>query len=202
MHEAAAILRDVGVQDLWDAEPGYFNTASYGLPPRAAFEALQSALADWRGGRTSWEGWNEHAPAARELFARLVGVPAADVAIGATVSELIGLVAAALPAGARVLVPEGEYTSNLFPWLVHADRGVEVVSVPLARLAEAIDARTTLVASASSAPRRASSRRSTRSSPPRATTTRSWRSTGRRRAAGCPSTPRASTRWLSTPTSG
>lgn len=131
---------------LWDAEPGYFNTASYGLPPRAAFEALEAVLADWRGGRTSWEPWDAVVADARASFARLTGAPVADVAIGAAVSEQIGLVAAALPDGARVVVPEGEYTSNLFPWLVHADRGVEVASVPLEQLAEAVDGRTTLVA--------------------------------------------------------
>ena len=146
MENSAAILRHVDVSQLWDAKPGYFNTASYGLPPRAAFDALQSALADWRVGHTSWEDWHAHAHGAREIFARLVAVPAADVAIGATVSEQIGLVAAALPPGSRVVVPEGEYTSMLFPWLVHRDRGVTVDSVPLERLAEAIDSETTLVA--------------------------------------------------------
>ena len=45
------------IPDLWDAEPGYLNTASYGLPPRPAWAALQAALADWRAGRTSWEDW-------------------------------------------------------------------------------------------------------------------------------------------------
>jgi hypothetical protein len=43
-----------------------------------------------------------------------------------------------LPAGARVVVPEIEFTSNLFPWLVHADRGVTVDTVPLEKLADAI----------------------------------------------------------------
>jgi hypothetical protein len=42
-------------QKLWDPEPGWLNTASYGLPPRPAFEALQAVLDDWRTGRTSWE---------------------------------------------------------------------------------------------------------------------------------------------------
>src|SRR5690606_8629565 len=38
----------IGARALWDAEPGYLNTASYGLPPRPAWEELQRALADWR----------------------------------------------------------------------------------------------------------------------------------------------------------
>ncbi len=40
--------------DEWEPAGVYLNTASYGLPPRAAFEALEAALADWRGGRTGW----------------------------------------------------------------------------------------------------------------------------------------------------
>lgn len=131
---------------LWTPEPGFLNTASYGLPPRPAVDALQFMLDDWRAGRTSWEPWDRSVDRARERFARLIGVPAADVAVGATVSGLLGLVAAALPAGARVVVPDAEFTSNLFPWLVQADRGVEITTVPLDRLADAIDGRTTLVA--------------------------------------------------------
>jgi selenocysteine lyase/cysteine desulfurase len=131
---------------LWDPEPGWLNTASYGLPPSPAWDALQAALADWRAGRTSWEPWDVSTGRARAAFARMTGVEPGDVAVGATVSGLLAPVAAALPAGARVVVPEIEFTSNLFPWLVHADRGVTVDTVPLNKLADAIDAATTLVA--------------------------------------------------------
>jgi selenocysteine lyase/cysteine desulfurase len=133
------------IDELWDAAPGYLDTASYGLPPRTAVEAVQSALIEWQNGSTNWETWDASVDAARETFARLVHVTAGDVAIGANVSSQVGLLAAALPPGSRVLVPDGEYTSNLFPWLVHERRGLAVESVPLSRLAEAIDSATTLV---------------------------------------------------------
>ena len=42
------------IAGLWDPEPGYFNTASYGLPPRPAFETLQAVLADWRAGHEAY----------------------------------------------------------------------------------------------------------------------------------------------------
>lgn len=133
-------------QRLWLAEPGWLDTASYGLPPTPAWDALQAALDEWRSGRGNWERWSASTEVARRSFARLMGVEASAVAIGGAASELVGLVAASLPDRARVVVPEVEFTSNLFPWLVQAERGVEVVTVPTSRLAEAVDANTTVVA--------------------------------------------------------
>jgi selenocysteine lyase/cysteine desulfurase len=136
----------VEAQRLWDAEPGWLNTASYGLPPRPAWEALQAALADWRVGRTSWEGWDEATVRSRSAFARLIGVAPHDVAVGSSVSQLLAPVAAALPAGARVLAPDIEFTSNLFPWLAQSGRGVRVDTVGVDKLADAIDEGTDAVA--------------------------------------------------------
>ncbi|HVL95556.1 MAG TPA: aminotransferase class V-fold PLP-dependent enzyme [Solirubrobacteraceae bacterium] len=132
--------------DLWDPAGPYLNTASYGLPPRTGWDALQAALADWRGGRTSWEQWGESGERARASFARLNGFATADVANGSNVSQFVGIVAAALPDGSTVLAPEAEFTSLLFPFLAHADRGVRTRTAPLEQLAEAVDADTTLVA--------------------------------------------------------
>src|SRR5882757_5362606 len=87
-------------REQWSPAGVYLNTASYGLPPRAGFDALEDALGDWRGGRTSWEHWGESSEGSRAAFAAMVGVAPARVAIGATASEFVGLVAAALPAGA------------------------------------------------------------------------------------------------------
>lgn len=133
-------------QSLFDPQPGWLNTASYGLPPRPAWDALQDALADWRAGRTSWEGWGEATVRARESFARLVGVPASDVSTGAQVSQMIAPIAAGLPDGARVLAPVEEFASNLYPWFAQAPRGVEVRTVPARDLAAAVDDGTDLVA--------------------------------------------------------
>ena len=141
------MLTIAAAREQWSPAGVYLNTASYGLPPRAGFDAIQDALADWRGGRTSWEHWGDSTEAARAAWAAMVGVAPARVAVGATVSAFVGLVAASLPAGARVLVPEIEFTSTLFPFLVQQERrGVTVTTVPAGRLAEAIDARTDLVA--------------------------------------------------------
>ncbi|HST25389.1 MAG TPA: aminotransferase class V-fold PLP-dependent enzyme [Gaiellaceae bacterium] len=130
---------------LWEPERPYLNTASFGLPPRPAWEALQTALDEWRHGRTSWEHWNDATDRAREAFARLVGIPTERVAAGSTVSTFVGVLAAAIPDGARVVVPDIDFASLLFPFLVHEQR-LDVVTVPLTRLADAVDELTDVVA--------------------------------------------------------
>jgi selenocysteine lyase/cysteine desulfurase len=129
-------MRISEARTLWEPAGVYCNTASYGLPPRPGWEALQSALADWHGGRTSWEAWGKSTEGARAAFARLVGVEVERVAVGSTVSELVGSVVTALPTGARVVVPDIEFTSTLFPLLVQSR--LDVRTVPTARLADAV----------------------------------------------------------------
>jgi selenocysteine lyase/cysteine desulfurase len=128
-------MKITDAQSLWSPATTYLNTASYGLPPRPAWDALQSALEDWRGGRTSWEHWGVPGEEARASFARLVGVPVETVAIGPNVSTLVGMVAASIPDGSRVLAPDVEFTSELFPFLVHEHRGVTTRLVPAGELA-------------------------------------------------------------------
>ncbi|HYI17224.1 MAG TPA: aminotransferase class V-fold PLP-dependent enzyme [Solirubrobacteraceae bacterium] len=131
---------------LFSPEGTYLNTATYGLPPRTAIEAMGPALDEWRHGRTQFEHWDESVGRARRAFAALAHVDPADVAVGGTVSAFAGLVAAALPDGARVLAVEGDFTSVLFPFLAQAPRGVEVELAPLERLAEALGPEHDLVA--------------------------------------------------------
>jgi selenocysteine lyase/cysteine desulfurase len=131
---------------LFSPENAYLNTAAYGLPPRPAWDAMTAALDEWRHGRTGFDAWDESVGASRESWARLMGVAAEDVAIGAQVSPFAGMVAAALPAGARVLAPEEDFTSLLFPLLAQQARGVDVRLRPLDALAESVDASTELVA--------------------------------------------------------
>jgi len=121
-------------------EPGcvYVNTASIGLPPRRVATALDEAIDVWRSGRAEAADYDAIVDRARRRFAGLVGVSADRVAIGNQVSTFTGLVASALPDGARVLAAAEDFSSILFPFLAHADRGVRVETVPLDGLVEAI----------------------------------------------------------------
>jgi selenocysteine lyase/cysteine desulfurase len=124
--------------ELWEQHGVYLNTATYGLPPKTAYAATVAALADWRTGRTSEDEWEASTERARATFAKLVNVRPESVACGATVSELIGLVAASLPDGARVLTAENDFASTIFPFTVHDGRGVTVDAVPLSGLVDAV----------------------------------------------------------------
>ena len=134
------------VRDRFSPEGTYLNSATYGLPPRAAFEAATRAMDEWRHGRCGFDGWDRSVGESRRAFARLHGVPPEQVAVGPQVSVFAGMIAASLPAGTRVLAPREDFTSLLFPFLAQQGRGVQVDLVALDDLADAIDARTDLVA--------------------------------------------------------
>ena len=124
----------------------YLNSATMGLPPRATLDALAAAIEEWRVGVAHAPGYDAVIASARASFARMVHVPASTVAIGSQVSALVALVAAAVPSGSTVLVPEGEFTSVTFPFLAQWGRGVRVREVPLEELPEHVDGGTGLVA--------------------------------------------------------
>lgn len=128
--------------ELWDAHPGWLNTATYGIPPRRAYEELEAAMTEWRHGSNDWASWDVSVGRSRAAFARLVGAAPGDVMISSTVSQIMSVVATALPPGAEVVVPDIEFTSNLFPWAVAA----RVRTVPADRLADAITPGTAAVA--------------------------------------------------------
>ncbi len=128
------------------AASGHLDTATAGVPPESAVAAMRRAVDAWATGRIDALAHDEDVRRSRAAFATLVGCDARDVAAGAVVSPFVGLVAASLPAGARVLTAEGDFTSLLFPLLAQADRGVRVSSVPLESLPEAIGTGTDLVA--------------------------------------------------------
>jgi selenocysteine lyase/cysteine desulfurase len=129
----------------FQAEGVYLNTASLGLPPRAALRALHEVLESWQRGEAAPADYDVAVHASRRAYAQLVGVQACDVAVGSQVSVFAGLVAAALPDHSEVLTVQGEFTSVVFPFLAQAGRGITVREVPLEHLADEVTAKTTLV---------------------------------------------------------
>ena len=123
---------------------GYLDTGSLGLPPDTTVAAMNEAIGAWQRGEASAPGYDEHVERSRNAFADLVAVDPSWVATGSVVSPFTGLVAASLPEGSEVLCPEGEFTSVLFPFLVHED--ITVRTAPLEGLADHVAETTALVA--------------------------------------------------------
>lgn len=127
-------------------ETVYLDTASFGLPPRRGVAAIHAALEDWSAGRrTPLSGMDDAADRVREGFARLLpGATTDDVAVGNSVGAMIGPIAAGLPAGAEVLVAEGDFASVPNPFRYRGD--LEVRAVPLERMTQEVRPSTALVA--------------------------------------------------------
>ncbi|HWK21000.1 MAG TPA: aminotransferase class V-fold PLP-dependent enzyme [Microbacteriaceae bacterium] len=144
-----------GVIDLGEAvwsqpwggvRPGYLDAATMGVPTRATRAAMQRALDTWADGEANAVDYGAAVERARAAYSRLVGVPRSEIAIGATTSELVGLVAASLPDDSEVVCVDGDFSSVVYPFLQHEHRGVRVRHVPLEALATSITRGTALVA--------------------------------------------------------
>ncbi|MGW0839809.1 aminotransferase class V-fold PLP-dependent enzyme [Streptomyces sp. NPDC002787] len=120
----------------------YLNTASTGLLPARAVDALKAGAESVAAGRP--QDMFADVEAARAAFGRIVGVPDRRVAAGASVAVYSGLIAASLPEGAEVLTAEGDFASLVSPFHVRGD--LKVRQVPLERVAESVRPGTALVA--------------------------------------------------------
>lgn len=138
------------VHSLFEPAPGiaYLDAATYGLPPTPSVNALTSALRRWQTGEADWIAeWDRKGESCRSHFATLIGGATEDVALVPTASVGVGLVAAALPEGIHVVVPDDEFTSVLFPLLVaEKHRRIHLRRVPFGDLAAAIGPETRLAA--------------------------------------------------------
>lgn len=108
---------------------GFLNSPTYGLPPRFSVDALTDCMAQWQAGTMEPVAFDEPVRIARAGYAALAGVPVDSVAMGGSVSAVLGLVAAAIPDGSRVAVRAGEFTSTTFPFAAQSGRGVTVTEL-------------------------------------------------------------------------
>ena len=132
-------------QDEFAGGRGYLAACTVGLPTRSSRAALIADLDAAFGGRPDPAGYSGAVERTRAHFAALVGADVGRVAIGSQASAAAALIAAALPVGSEVLLPECEFSSIVLPFL-HAGRDLRVRAVPLSALAESVRPETALVA--------------------------------------------------------
>jgi len=106
-------------------------------------------------GDTLWPEWAAKIEHLRRSTAELLDADPAEICMIPNTSTGISLVAEGWPwqHGENVIVPEGEFPSNLFPWLNQRERGVELRLVPrhqgevrVADLIDRIDDQTRIIA--------------------------------------------------------
>ncbi|HEX5656291.1 MAG TPA: aminotransferase class V-fold PLP-dependent enzyme [Polyangiales bacterium] len=105
---------------------------------------MQARIGEWQRGESEPPSFDEDVSRARRAFASLVRCASTDVAVVSQTATVSGLVASSLPAGARVLVAQEDFTSVLFPFL--ADPRLQVRAVPLASLLDEIGPGVDLIA--------------------------------------------------------
>jgi len=145
------------IRALFPATEGqvYLDTASMGPGPSTTVEAMTEHLDQWHSGRGQWMDWDLAGERVRAGLGRLLETDAKNVALMPALSAAAGQVAESLPfeAGANIVVGEGEFQSNYFPWANQARRGFEIRSVPfidgrlsLEELERRVDEGTSLIA--------------------------------------------------------
>jgi selenocysteine lyase/cysteine desulfurase len=108
---------------------GFLNSPTYGLPPTFLLDGLTARIGEWQAGTMDVPAFDESVRRGRAAYAALVGATVESVTMGGSVSALLGLVAAAIPDGARVATLAGEFTSTTFPFAAQSGRGVTVTEM-------------------------------------------------------------------------
>jgi cysteine desulfurase/selenocysteine lyase len=85
-------------------------------------------------GDTVWPQWAATTDRLRKNVATLLGCESREICLVPNTTTGINLIAEGYPwkPGDNVVIPDGEFPSNLFPWLNQQSRGVEVRVVPRA----------------------------------------------------------------------
>jgi len=129
----------------------YLNSGSDGPLPAAAVEAARAELADAeRSGRVRAHFERRFALQGelREGYARLLGVPARELALTTSTTDGIARVIAGLGLGRddEIVTSDQEHPGLVGPLLAARRRGVNVRAVPFRHVAEAVGPQTTAVA--------------------------------------------------------
>lgn len=125
---------------------GYLAACTGGLPSHTTLAASRDFYDQWSAGKLDAHAIGDAVERTRGLYAQLVGVPADRVALGSQVSQIVSIIATAVPDGGEVLCAAGDFSSLTHPFEQLAARGVTVRYAPVTELAEAVTPGTSLVA--------------------------------------------------------
>ncbi|NLE37090.1 MAG: aminotransferase class V-fold PLP-dependent enzyme [Pirellulaceae bacterium] len=147
-----AFRREMPVAERW----AYLDHAAVAPLPEPAGAAMRAWIGDaTENGDANWPDWSRKMDSLRAAAAAMLGAAPGEIALVKNTTEGINLVAEGFPwsPGDNVVTLADEFPSNQYPWMNLASRGVETRRVPveacrvdLGRIADAMDARTRVVA--------------------------------------------------------
>jgi selenocysteine lyase/cysteine desulfurase len=118
----------------WADDAVFLNHASIGPLPDRTRRAMVAYQADRAAAyRLTDRHLNEVLVRSRSLAARLIGADPGEIALATNTSYGLNVAARSLPVapGDVVVVSQGEFPANVFPWRALEDLGVELELVPL-----------------------------------------------------------------------
>jgi kynureninase len=136
----------------------YLNTCSLGALSDRSRREVGTFLDEWQAlGASAWyDVWWERLATLRERYARVIGATSEEIALHASISTATAVLAGLLDYSQRpkVVTTALDFPTVAYQWLVRRPAGVEVeivespdgITVPVERIAAAIDDRTALVA--------------------------------------------------------
>ncbi|GAB4146314.1 MAG: aminotransferase class V-fold PLP-dependent enzyme [Planctomycetaceae bacterium] len=134
----------------------YFDHAAVAPLCQPAVEAMREWIDDIAThGDAHWSRWRDHVEKIRNVCAHLLNADEDEIAFIRNTTEGINIVAEGFPWKPRdnIVLPAGEFPTNLYPWLNLEDRGVKTRMVPvenerldLNQLESTCDERTRLIA--------------------------------------------------------
>src|SRR5271154_6491485 len=97
----------------------YLNTAAESIPPRCTGDAIHAYWEDKLRGMKGRDGHFAQVEACREVSARMLGLPTAEVSFCSCSSEAYNLLASALQLGGEdnVVVTDLDFPAGVTPWL-------------------------------------------------------------------------------------
>lgn len=134
MSKAPASFADLRAAEFpWAESAIYLNHASTGPVPARAQRAIDEMERRRREPFRLTDTDHVRVLAdARAAVARLIGAEPGEIALAPNTSYGINMAAQTLPLGPgdEVLVPDGEFPANVYPWLLLRERGIRVELVP------------------------------------------------------------------------
>ncbi len=112
----------------------YLNHAAISPVPKRAIDSINEFYQELSiSGSLGYNYWIEEIDKTRDLIARLIDCRSDEIAFFENTSSALSAIASGIrwKEGDAIMIPEGEFPSNIYPWVNLESRGVRIIRVPV-----------------------------------------------------------------------